>query len=292
MKMRTIPYGYIMQDGIIMPHTKESQVIQHIYHEYLKGESLLKIAQALAAKKIEFLPSRHDWNKNRIKRILEEPRYLGNDTYPRLIEEDMQRKAKAVKDSKNTQKNKSENPFRLPCLMECLCGTQMKHRHDKRRKKSTELWTCQNPDCKRIVNINDGTLLTELTKLLNLLIANPHLIQTNIVEPDPPMEVRRLQNEIYHHLDILNFEKDDVKSMIFSLASEKYRQTDNQNIISQMMRAELENQAPLSHFSINLLKKMVSKLLLDTDSNPILILKNGQNIGKEHGHANSNSIGG
>ncbi len=293
MKMRTIPYGYAIQNGKTVPHPDESNIVRRIFKDYLAGASLLVIAQSLTAEKVEFLPDRYGWNKNRIKRILEDIRYLGTDTYPTLINEDMHHRAQAVKDSNNNQLNKSEVPFRLPCPVECTCGSKMNRRHDIRRKLSQELWTCQNPDCKRIVNINDDALLSEITKLLNRLIGNPSLILSDAhKDADPPIEIRRLQNEVNRQLDSFDFEKEQVKATIFSLAAEKYRQTDNQNIITQMMRAELEKQALLSHFSPELFKRTVSRMLFDGDGKPVLVLKNGQNIGKESDHADSNNTNG
>lgn len=290
MKLRSIPYGYTVQNGKPVTHPDESIIIRRIFTDYLGGASLLSIAQALTADKIEFLPERSDWNKNRIKRILEDIRYLGTDTYPALISEDMFRGTQAVKDSNNNQRIKSEVPFRLPCPVECTCGHKMNRRHDSRRKLSQELWTCQNPDCKRIININDDALLGELTELLNRLIGNPSVVQTNADESaEPPIEIRRLQNEVNRQLDSLDFEKEQVKKAIFTLAAEKYSQIDNQNIIAKMLRAELKKQAPLSHFSTELFKRTVSKILFDENGQTVLTLKNGQNIGKESNYADSDN---
>ena len=161
----------------------------------------------------------------------------------------------------------------------------MNRRHDSRRKLSQELWMCQNPECKRIVNIDDDALLAEITGILNRLITDPNLIRVNSAEADTPIEVRRLQNEIGRQLDGFDFEKDEVKAAIFSLAAEKYRHTDDKKIITQMLRAEFENQTPLSHFSLELFKRTVSKIRFDNDGKPTLVLNNNQNIGKEHGHA-------
>lgn len=290
MKLRSIPYGYTVQNGKPVTHPDESIIVRRTFTDYLGGASLLSIAQALTADKIEFLPERSDWNKNRIKRILEDIRYLGTDTYPALISEDMFRGTQAVKDSNNNQRIKSEVPFRLPCPVECTCGHKMNRRHDSRRKLSQELWTCQNPDCKRIININDDALLGELTELLNRLIGNPSVVQTNADESaEPPIEIRRLQNEVNRQLDSLDFEKEQVKKAIFTLATEKYSQIDNQNIIAKMLRAELKKQAPLSHFSTELFKRTVSKILFDENGQTVLALKNGQNIGKEPNYADSDN---
>ena len=292
MKMRTIPYGYAVRNGENIPHPAESSIVQRIFKDYLGGKSLLKIAQALTAENIEFLPSRHDWNKNRIKRILEDIRYIGTDTYPSLVSEDMIQRAQTVKDSNNNQVNKSENPFRLPCPVECCCGTKMNRRHDIRRKTSQELWNCQNPDCKRVVNINDDDLLAKLIDLLNLLIDNPSLIyEDSPADTEPPLEIKRLNNDVNRQLDGLDFDKEQLKADIFSLADEKYRHIDPQNAISKMLRAEFEQQTSLSLFSHELLRRTVAKIRFTEDAEPSLILKNNQNIRKEQAHDDSDNAG-
>ena len=292
MELRTIPYGYTVENGITVPHSDESKIVQRIFNDYLGGESLLRIAQTLTAEGVKFLPGRCDWNKNRVKRILEDERYLGTDTYPAIINEDMHRQAQAVKDSNNNQhRQESEIPAtlvacRLPCTVECSCGAKMTRRHDSRRKVSQELWTCQDPDCKRVVNINDDILLAEITGLLNRLIRDPSIVRTYTNDDaDPPIEVRRLQNEVSRQLDGFDFEQDEVKAAIFSLAEEKYRQTDEKIITTKMMRAEFEQQTPLSHFSLELLKRTTTKIQFDENGNTVLVLKNNQYVRKEQNHA-------
>ena len=98
---RVIPYGYIIQNGQNVPHPDEVMIIRRIFADYLGGSSLLKIAQALTAEGIEFLPGRCDWNKNRVKRILEDVRYTGTGTYPAVISEDIYYKALKCKENKN-----------------------------------------------------------------------------------------------------------------------------------------------------------------------------------------------
>ena len=247
MKQRNTPYGYTVRNGENILHPKESPLVRRIFTDYLGGASFLRIAESLTAEMVEFLPDRCDWNKNRIKRILEDTRYLGTNTYPSIIDVDMYRQVQAVKDSNNNQnRKKSEIPFRLPCSVNCSCGAVMKRRSDSRRKLSQQLWKCTDPDCKRIVNMNDDILQANITQLLNRLISNSTIIQAMPVEPDLPLEVRRLNNEVTRQLDSFEIEKEQVKAAIFSLATEKYRHTDNKKVISQMLRAEFEKQTPLS----------------------------------------------
>jgi hypothetical protein len=306
MKQRNIPYGYAFKNGENIPHPDESKIVRRIFADYLAGKSLLILAQALTAEGVEFLPGRCDWNKSRVKRILEDTRYYGNDTYPAIIGEDIHRAGKAlmrerrtVKDSNNNfNRNQSEIPFRLPCPVECACGAKMKRRCDTRRVTSQQLWTCKNPDCKRVININDEALLGEITGLLNRLIHDPSLIRISATEPDPPMEVRRLQNEVSRQIDSFDFDKDQVKADIFSLAAEKYRQADDKKIIAQMLRAEFERQRvdaadhPLSLFSPELLDRTAIRVQFDETGAAAIVLKNGQHIRKEPDHADSsNTIG-
>ena len=288
MKQRTIPYGYTMENGKNIPHSTENKIVRRIFNEYIEGKTLQQIAQMLTDEKAEFVAGRCDWNKNRIKRTLEDTRYLGTDTYPSLVDEDMFRKAQTVKGSKTKYDDKSENTFRLPCLVECSCGEKMKRHHDHRRKISRQFWKCQNPDCKRVVNINDDDLQIQITQLLNHIIDNPNLIKEHNVESEIPTEVRRLNNEVNQQLDSLDFDKEEVKVDIFTLASEKYKHLDNNQVFTRMLKAEFEIQTPLLSFSNELFKRTVTKLTFDENDKVIIILKNNQRIGKEKSNANNN----
>jgi len=315
MKQRTIPYGYTIQNGVTVPHPDESTIVRRVFDNYLGGVSLLAIARALTAEGIEFLPGRSDWNKNRVKRILEELRYTGTNTYPPIITEGMHRAGNAlkneraaVKDSKNINMT-SEVPFHPPpigrhspvvgrrhCPVECFCGSKMTRRHDSRRVVSQDMWICQNRDCGWVVNINNDVLLAEVTALLNRLIEDPSLIQTN-PPGDTPMEIRWLQNEMNRRLDGSDFDKDEAKAATLSLAAEKYRLLDNDNTISHMLRAEFARQRdddtnqPLSYFSGELFKRTVKKIRFHENGQPGFILMNDQYIRKELDHADSDNTG-
>ena len=56
MKMRNIPFGYRMENGKIIFHPTESQAVKDIFSDYLGGQSLLKIAQSLNERQVEYLP--------------------------------------------------------------------------------------------------------------------------------------------------------------------------------------------------------------------------------------------
>lgn len=289
---RVIPYGYAVENGRNIVHSKESKIIRRVFTDYLGGGSLLTIAQSLTAEKVEFLPGRSDWNKNRVKRILEEERYLGSDTYPAIISEDMHRQARARKDSKNYKQIKSEPTFRPACPVECaLCGAKMSRRHDRRRKKFREVWTCQNPDCHAIIGMEDDALQTHITELLNRLIADPGLIDTEAPRTAEPPEIRRMANEAERELDAFAFDRDKAKQAIFALATEKYNHIDSRPYQGRVVRAEFEDSKLssselLSFFNPGLFKRTVLKILLG-EGVTRLILKNQQPIERSEPNADS-----
>ncbi|MDR1564664.1 MAG: recombinase family protein [Oscillospiraceae bacterium] len=279
MSNRTVPFGYEICNGKVIINKREKLIVQRIFSDYLDGLSLLSIAQNLACEKVEFLHGRFDWNKNRIKRIIEDRRYLGVDLYPAIISEEVYEKAQKVKNAHNNQGNVTNN-FKLPCPTECaVCGGKMTRRHDI-RKKVFERWICDNPDCKAVFEISDKDLFDELTALVNMLIANPDLIKLHEAESEPPIEIKRLSNKVSRQLDSLAFDKEQVRAAIFTLASEKYKHIDNTHYISKIMKAELEQMALLSAFSKELFNKIASKITLSADG-VNLILKNQQIVGRE-----------
>ncbi len=79
-------YGYKFDNGKIVVHVAEAKIVNQVFTDYVNGLSLLKIADLLTEKGIEYLPNQVNWNKGKIKRIIEDKRYLGDDKYPKIIE--------------------------------------------------------------------------------------------------------------------------------------------------------------------------------------------------------------
>lgn len=74
MKIRNIPFGYQMENGIITLHPAESEAVKNIFTAYLNGQSLLQIANSLNERSIEYMPGVTGWNKARLKRIIDDSR--------------------------------------------------------------------------------------------------------------------------------------------------------------------------------------------------------------------------
>ncbi|WP_337484820.1 recombinase family protein [Porcipelethomonas sp.] len=102
MKNRIIPFGYIMQNGVIQIEPTESKAVREIFQAYLNGSSLLAIANLMSSQGVSYNGVSSAWNKNMVKRILENEKYLGRNGYPAIIDEDMFCRANMRKKIKST----------------------------------------------------------------------------------------------------------------------------------------------------------------------------------------------
>jgi hypothetical protein len=288
MAMRTVPYGYKVENGVTVIHAFECSIVQEIFESYLNGLSLKSIAEQLTRREIYFSDGKKVWNKNNIKRILEDIRYLGKAAYPQIIKEDSFSAAKTLKDDKNEHFNitGSMDAFRPPCPVICKkCGTLMIRGHDKRHEVR-EHWRCGNPECNVKVSIEDHDFETRLKNILNDIIRNPLLagghrhcdLEDDTIEPD---EVRRLSAAAARMLDSISFDREKLKDLLLNCASEKYKSLSSEAAITGMIKADFENRTPLFILDRNLLEKNARAIQISEDGEICLVLQNSIVIGKE-----------
>ena len=293
MKIRNIPYGYQFKNGSIAIQEKETETVKRIFTEYLNGLSLLKIAEQLNNEQIEYMPSVCSWNKSRIKRIIEDERYLGTNGYPPIIDDDTHKTLMQIKSEKNTQKgtDRKADIFNLGVPILCpKCGSKMCRRHDSNRKYP-DWWLCQNDNCKKTIGISDNDLIYGITECLNTVISNPYIIKTvTDVDKESSLDVYRLENEISRVLDSHSFDKNILRKKMLECVSLKYKDIDSQKYTSKILKADFANASPLSAFSMDLFNRTVKAIKFSTGGAVSIILLNDQQIGKERSDdTNSNN---
>ena len=137
MNHRNIPLGYALSGGIITINETEADTVREIAEQYLSGKSLKAIAEMLTAKHIEYMSGKTDWNRSRIKRIVEDKRYIGDSGYLPILTEQEFAAMQSIKAEKNTQKdvNHTEGIFTLNAPVVCHnCGGRMHRRYYKTDK--------------------------------------------------------------------------------------------------------------------------------------------------------------
>lgn len=120
------------------------------------------------------------WNKARLKRIIEDVRYLGNGGFPAIVEKAVFDQAQKIKAARNTQKavDRSADIFKLTVPIRCeQCGEPMVRIHDSRTTHK-EKWICRS--CGAVIKIADDMLLTAITECMNGLIENPNIQNINL----------------------------------------------------------------------------------------------------------------
>ena len=263
-KNRTIPFGYCMKNGEITTEPKEVYAVVKIFDEYLKGRSLSEIAKLMQSEKIRYNADSDKWNKNMVKRIIENEKYLGTDKYPQIIDDDTFRLANKKRIRKATTLNLISADLReIRNRTYCSeCG----HRLSRIGGNSKyEHWDCRNPDCYKLeYRLTDQMIIGAVLTVLNSAIANPSLLESGgeISTYSPTADVIRKQNEINQMTDSPQVDFDKVKAEIFKLAEMKYDccSYNESPQKTEELRNLLENNKQLNMLDIGLFKACVSRI--------------------------------
>ena len=263
-KNRVIPFGYCMKSGEITTEPKEVCAVAEIFSEYLNGSSLLQIAKLMESKKIRYTEDSDRWNKNMVKRIIENEKYLGTDKYPQIIDEDIFRQANEKRVRKATTLNLvSDDLQEIRKVTYCAeCGEKL---FRKTNGKGREYWNCGNPDCfKYEYRLTDQMIIGAVLTVLNTAIANPCLLEYGgeVSTYSPTADVIRKQNEINQMSDSIQVDFDRVKAEIFKLAEMKYdccTYNDSPQKAAEI-KALLKNHEQLNTLDIGLFKAGVSRI--------------------------------
>lgn len=263
-KNRTIPLGYCMKNGEITTEPKEVYAVVAIFDEYLKGRSLSEIAKLMQSEKIRYNAISDKWNKNMVKRIIENERYLGTEKYPQLIAEDIFRQANEKRVKKATTLNLISDD--LQEIRNRTYCTECGHRLSRIGGNSKyEHWDCKNHDCYKLeYRITDQMIIGAVLNVINSAIANPSLLESGgeISTYSPTADVIRKQNEINQMTDSPQVDFDRVKSEIFKLAEMKYDccTYNDSPQKTEEIKALLENHKQLNTLDIGLFKACVSRI--------------------------------
>ena len=177
-KTRFIPYGYTIRDGRTVIEHNEADIIRYIFDEYIKGASLKDLAEDLTQRKIPYTEKTDVWDKARIARIIDNAKYLGDDEYDPIIDEDTFEGAVSAKTARqrNTVEKECQGIALLRNRVKCeKCGSPMVRRVCSKRHVK-ESWICTNNECGFRLRISDGDLLLKLTLLMNRIIENSELM--------------------------------------------------------------------------------------------------------------------
>lgn len=280
MRNRSIPFGYHYQNGIMAVHPQESQTVRAVFMAYLSGEPLSKIAARLTAKLVEYLPGCCQWNKARVKRILDNAKYTGEGEYPPIIKEKDFLMAHQQKESANTNRQPVDEDIKLfKGLTHCHhCGGIMVRRMDSRMEHPVT-WKC--PACDYFLPLPDEEFKRRVFLLQKKLADKPLLAEKEEDEIQvTSMEARRLTNVIFRKLDSGDFSEDELVNLALQCAAKNYEAISSARHITDRLTATLLHAGPLSAFDRELFQRTVSEIHLTRKGEILLKLQNGVFVGE------------
>lgn len=259
-KNRTIPFGYMMQNGRITSNPKEVLTVVTIFSEYLAGKSLSEISAEMDVPYSE----NSKWNKNMVKRILENEKYLGTPIFPQLISEEIFKTANEKRVKKATSVHEiSAELNELRKITVCNeCGHRLFRSGGNTR---SEKWDCRNSECSRFeYGLMDSMLIDGISAILNAVAANIELIDTDckISGYTPNGEILLKQNEINRMIDAAESDFDEVKNEIFRLAEMKYQRCTYSDIPqkTRLLKTLFSEKAQTENLNIDFLKSTVKQV--------------------------------
>ena len=241
---RKLPFGYQMRMGEIVRNETEAKAVQDIFLQYTLGASLKEIAEQMGKNGPAYDEGKL-WNKNMVARILENAKYTGADSYPKLVDIKLFEAAAA----------KSQTKQRLP---------------ERTPAQKALKRVCSKPPTPEIEQ--------QVTHLHGRLAEQPERIVQPEKTPAPAHTNTRAELD-----DILNtrpLDEDAARSLICKLAQEQYEAIGNEEYETERLRRLFASFECTAELNAELLQSAVSAVLV-TRQTVRLQLKNGQIIGKE-----------
>ena len=241
---RKLPFGYQMRMGEIIRNEPEAKAVQDIFLRYTLGASLKEISEQMS-KTGPTYDAGKSWNKNMVARILENTKYTGIDSYPKLVDIKL---FEAADEKRQTKQRLQE---RTPA--------------QKALKR-----VCSKPPTLEIEQ--------QVTHLLGRLAKQPERI-TQPARTSKPMHTNT-QAELDEVLNIQPLDEDAARNLICKLAQEQYDAIGNEEYETERLRRLFAAFECTAELNAELLQSAVSAVLV-TRQTVRLQLKNGQIIGKE-----------
>ena len=241
---RKLPFGYQMRMGEIVRNEPEVKTVQDIFLRYTLGASLKEIAAQMSKTGPSYDEGK-SWNKNMVARILENAKYIGADSYPKIVD------IKLFEAAAEKRQAKQRLPERTPAqkALKRVCSK------------------LPTPEIEQ-----------QVTHLLGKLAEQPE----RIIQPEktPVPAHTNTQTELDGILNTQPLDEDAARSLICKLAQEQYDAIGSEEYETERLRRLFTTFECTAELNAELLQSAVSAVLV-TRQTVRLQLKNGQIIGKE-----------
>ena len=209
-------YGYCIRNGERTIVPEEAGTVSRVFTLYTQGLSYQAIADTLNEEHIPYSLEVPLWDRHKIKRMLENPRYMGQNGYPPILDGALFRQVQDCIRAKTAGHTpRQDRPaLRLKAYLRCAhCGGALHRLAGKNRRADTLYLKCGG--CGAVVTISDSGLLSEMARQVAWHDAP-------VLEPYRPSgEVLRLTNAINRELERPS-EPEEAVPLILRCAAARY----------------------------------------------------------------------
>ena len=216
MSNRKILYGYQIQYGELAVIPQEAEVVQRIATLYLNGLSYQKISDTLNHDAIPFSVEAPLWNKHKVKRLLENPRYTGADGYPAIVAQDDFNAIQRIIQEKTSNYTRAEDRPAQRLKKYLLCGScrgRLLGVGGKSQRRDTLYLRCEK--CGALVTIPDTDLLNEVRRQM---AEHDTLSEETYVPSEDTVRLTNAINRGLEHPD----KPEDIVSLILQGVTARY----------------------------------------------------------------------
>ncbi len=283
MGTRYVPFGYEITDGALAVIPQEEQLVKSAFELYISGKSFKSIADRFTMTGIEYREGKPDWNKNMIKRMIENERYCGKDDYPRIISDEVYKRANELREKKQLDIDEGKASLDKFIRQNTVCGKCGSRIHRTKHGKYAKTYViieCANDQC-RASSIKESVLHEIILSRINELIDNPEL-----VKPESNSQVidragiEQKSNELYCKLNDDDTDREELLKQIFGLAKYKFDRctgTDTSAITAEIQKT-LCGYSRMDKLTAELLNKIISKIHIYDGGRVQTELRNGKLI--------------
>lgn len=271
---RQLPFGYCMENAEVVEHPTEASFVRNIFKYYLEGQSLLEIANGLNTAKVQYSEKTEKWDKNSVRRVLENSRYSGDTQWPALISSETFEAAMRLRACKvRAPAPELENVRkRIQCA---ACGTKRYHKMFGRKRG---FWFC--PTCNDYSSELDAPVLLDTIqqKLTWLTEHTDWLCAPQTEQQNDALTVPRLSREIDRMLAQPVMDEDAILALLATRLQAQYAacSAGDYDPMTLQLRKAVRQQLSSQGFCEQLFLLAVDAVLIDAQSNIQLRLMNGQ----------------
>lgn len=229
MANRYVSFGYEITDGKYAVIDSEKKIVENIFGLYLNGKSFSEISDRMNDAGVPYNNDGRLWNKNMIKRVIENRRYIGEKGFPQIIADDTFNAAEKIRLSKFTapgETRKALLDFYRVHLVCGRCGMNLRRYTCGRYigNKIVSYRKCPNELCDESKNsVNEDILDLAVSKVLNDLIDNyKEIMGVNETTSEYGIEIKRLESELADDMEKMTVDIEKAVQKITELAEARF----------------------------------------------------------------------